>query len=384
MVENGKNIEGVGGNPTGRRQRLTAREDHLEVSARASGEDRTSTLPIYLRELGQVALLDVERESRLARELLEGREALVKIGRRIPASHLDRFASPDDDLGKEAIDVPIERLESFFERLDLYLQVGGTESLRALARRAASHRAQVARAREQMISANLRLVVHIAKRFARTSLAFTDLIQEGNLGLVRAVDKFDWRRGNRFSTYAYWWIKQAIDRAVADKSRMIRIPVHLDEKRKQVARAIRELRLELDRSPTGGEIAARIEMEVEKVQEILEIGREPQSLEGIAEDRDGYDLIQVLEDPSARPFESEESENHEIRDAVGAGLAVLPAREQEILRLRFGIGRDRPHTLEEIGGEIGLSRERVRQLEAVAFGRLRQAGVLDGLRRRAS
>ncbi len=370
---------------SGGKNRPSLREGHRPASAGSSThDDRSSTLPIYLRELGQVDLLERDDESRLSRELLEAREQLVKIGLRIPAVHRDRFASPDDDLSKDAIDIPIEAIEAFFERFDRYLQVGGTESLRVLARRAAPHRRQVARTREAMIAANLRLVVHIAKKFTKTGLAFTDLIQEGNLGLVRAVDKFDWRRGYRFSTYAYWWIKQAIDRAVADKSRMIRIPVHLDEKRKQIHRAIRELRLELDRSPSPGEIAARVEMPLEKVQEILEAGREPQSLEGMAEDRDGYDLIQVLEDPSARPFQDDAAEDHETRDTVGAGLAMLPDREQEILRLRFGIGRDRPHTLEEIGREIGLSRERVRQLEAVAFDRLRKAGVLDGLRRQAS
>jgi RNA polymerase primary sigma factor len=353
-------------------------------SGAGTRDDRSSTLPIYLRELGQVSLLDREDESRLSRELLEAREALIKIGRRIPVVHRDRFANLDDDLRKDAIDVSIERIESFFERFDRYLQVGGSETLLVLARRAAPHRIQMTRTREALIAANLRLVVHIAKKFTKTGLAFTDLIQEGNLGLVRAVDKFDWRRGYRFSTYAYWWIKQAIDRAVADKSRMIRIPVHLDEKRKQINRAIRELRLELDRGPTAGEIATRVEMTPEKVQEILEIGREPDSLEGLAEDGNGYDLIQVIQDRSAQPFQDEATENHETRDAVGAGLATLPAREHEILRLRFGIGRDRPHTLEEIGREIGLSRERVRQLEAVAIDRLRRAGALDGLRRQVT
>ena len=384
MLEDREYIE-TSNDKSGGETRSSLRDENRPSTTNVgTRDDRSSTLPIYLRELGQVALLERDEEARLSRELLEAREALVKIGRRIPAVHRDRFANPDDDLTKDAIDVSIERIESFFERFDRYLQVGGTESLRVLARRSAPHRLQVTRTREAMIAANLRLVVHIAKKFTKTGLAFTDLIQEGNLGLVRAVDKFDWRRGYRFSTYAYWWIKQAIDRAVADKSRMIRIPVHLDEKRKQINRAIRELRLEFDRSPTAGEIAARVEMPLEKVQEILEAGREPQSLEGLAEDRDGYDLIQVLEDPSARPFQEDPAEDHETRDTVGAGLAILPDREQEILRLRFGIGRDRPHTLEEIGREIGLSRERVRQLEAVAFDRLRKAGVLDSLRRQVS
>jgi len=342
-----------------------------------------STLPVYLREMGQVPLLGETEEVRHSRELLEARESLIRLARRVPALHRDRFAgaASEKELRKEAIDLPIEQLESFFEQLDQYLEVGGTASLRDLAGRARPLRQRMARSRDAMVTANLRLVVHIAKRFNRTGLAFTDLIQEGNLGLLKAVDKFDWRRGNRFSTYAYWWIKQAIDRAIADKSRMIRIPVHLNEKRKQFARAVRELRQILDRRPTTQEIAARLELPLEKVQEILEIGSEPQSLEQMAEDRDGYDRIDVIEDPASRLSPSDSAENLELQQAVEAGLATLPAREQEILRLRFGIGRDRAHTLEEIGREVSLSRERVRQLEAIAFDRLRRAGVLDGLRR---
>lgn len=352
--------------------------------ARKTGDDfYEASLPTYLREMGSVALLHETEESRLAREIFEHRGALVRLARRIPAVHLDRFADPALDLRKEATDLPLERLDEFYERFERYLAVGGTHDLRALAAKAAPHRRGLAQAREAMTTANLRLVVHIAKKFTSGSMPFSDLIQEGNLGLLKAVDKFDYRRGNRFSTYAYWWIKQAIDRALADRGRVIRIPVHLEEKRKQLLRATRELRNRLGRQPSAEEIAARLETSLDKVQEIMEIGREPLSLESMAEDDDGYDLIDTIADRSSIPGASEPAENLEMRAAVEAGLASLPAREAEILRLRFGIGRDRSHTLEEIGQHVQLSRERVRQLEAIALDRLRRAGSFESLLPRA-
>ena len=353
--------------------------------SRRPGEDfYESTLPAYLREMGSVALLAESDEVRLAREIFENRAALVRIARRIPAVHLDRFADPKVDLRGEAAELPLERLDEFFERFERYLAVGGSPALRELARRAAPFRRNLARAREAMTTANLRLVVHIAKKFTNAGMQFSDLIQEGNLGLLKAVDKFDHRRGNRFSTYAYWWIKQAIDRALADRGRVIRIPVHLEEKRKQFVRTVRELRNCLGRQPSIEEIAARLDMSAEKIQEILEIGREPLSLESMAEDEDGYDLIDILADRSTLPGVREPDENSAMRSAVEAGLAALPGREAEILRLRFGIGRDRSHTLEEIGQQVCLSRERVRQLEAIALERLRRGRAFEELSHRAT
>jgi RNA polymerase primary sigma factor len=374
---------------TGRQRLVSDRTTAGVHGERRHGRDSSpddgyaSTLPVYLKEMGQVSLLRESEEVDHSRTLLDAREVLVALARKIPEMHRDRFAAPDLDLRVEAIDISIEKLESFFEHLDRYLEVGGTKSLREIASRAKSERRKMVRAREAMITANLRLVVHIAKKFSNTGLAFTDLIQEGNLGLLRAVDKFDWRRGNRFSTYAYWWIKQAIDRGIADKARMVRIPVHLNEKRKQFARAVKELRQSLDRRPSAQEIADHLDISLERVQEILDIGKEPESLEQMAEEKDGYDLIEVIEDPSGRLQSNDLAHNDELREAVEIGLQVLPTREEEILRLRFGIGRDRAHTLEEIGREVDLSRERVRQLESIAFDRLRKAGVLSGLRRGA-
>jgi RNA polymerase primary sigma factor len=221
--------------------------------------------------------------------------------------------------------------------------------------------------------------VHIAKKYLNHGISFMDLIQEGNIGLMKAVEKFEYERGNKFSTYAYWWIKQAIERAIADKARIIRIPVHVNEKIKKIARVSRELGETLGRKPTPQEIAKKLRMPIVKVEEILGVVQEPQALEDLSADDDSPGLLRFVADPNAvSPLER--TVDRELREKIESTLRVLNPREEEIIRLRFGIGRDMPYTLEEIGRVMGLSRERVRQIEATALKKIQSAQECRDLR----
>ena len=294
-----------------------------------------------------------------------------------PEPEYDDLVS-EDDLTDEDLEITAENVDQFADdSVRLYLREIGKIPLLSneeevdLAYRIVKGEKK---AKDKMVEANMRLVVSIAKRYSGRGLDFLDLIQEGNTGLLRAVEKFDPDKGFKFSTYATWWIRQAITRAIADQARTIRIPVHMVETINKVLRATRKLTNELNREPTVEEIAKEMGMEPEKIDYVMKIKQDIASLDATV-GRDGDDEDSVLGDfieDEGRVSPEDAAAAQMLKEQIAEILSSLSEREQKVVKLRFGIGGGRPHTLEEVGAEFSVTRERIRQIEAKALSKLRK------------
>ncbi len=308
----------------GSAKKETVEIDPFDLSAIAADD----TISLYLKEMARVPLLTTEEETTLARGLEQGHEAEQRLRQLGYGADLDR----------------VDELKSI-------IRAGN-------------------RSRDHLIKANTRLVVSIAKKYMGQGVPFSDLIQEGNLGLMKAVEKFDYHRGYKFSTYATWWIRQAITRALADQGRTIRVPVHMSDRIRKLHQISRQLEQAWGRKPSPEELAVELEVEPSKVRWMLRVSRHPVSLERPVGEEEDSELGNFIEDEDA-PTPPDAAYHHLLQEKLEDVLSTLTPREARILRLRFGLQNGRSYTLEEVGKKFGLTRERIRQIEGQALRKLR-------------
>lgn len=308
-------------------------QDLIDDAGYQQALDTDDVVGLYLKEAGRVPLLTAEEEVALAKRM----EAAIWARKRLEEADEDSLLWSEEQALREVI------------------QDGEM-------------------AQEHLIRANARLVISVAKKYIGRGVPFLDLIQEGNIGLIRATNKFEYQRGHKFSTYATWWIRQAVSRAVADQGRTIRVPVHMGDQLNRMRRVQLQLLQELGRDPKLEELAAGMETTPDKVENLLEISRRPVSLETPIDDEGESTFGDFVEDVNS-PAPAEEVATHLLQEQIQHALDKLPPREAQILRLRYGLADGRVYTLEEVGQNIGVTRERVRQLEAQALNRLRQSSA---------
>ncbi len=321
-------------NPTD--EELEAEEEEEDTTPQIDEEDYLANIDtddmigLYLKEVGRIPLLTAEEEVDLAKRIEAGRAARAALA--------------------QGVDDPQERAE-----LRRLIEDGW-------------------RAREHLITANSRLVISVAKKYMGRGVPFLDLIQEGNIGLIRAIKKFDYRRGHKFSTYATWWIRQAVTRAIADQGRTIRVPVHMGDQINKLLRVQHRLTQQLGRNPNIEELAQALEVPPKKVEYMLKVARRPLSLEMPTDDEEDSVLGDFIEDKDS-PAPDDAATRNLLREHLEAILNVLPPREVRILQLRYGLLDGQAYTLEEVGRKMGVTRERVRQIEAQALSRLRHPNI---------
>ena len=330
--------------------------DMFESALSAEGVAIDDPVKVYLKEIGRVPLLTPDEEIKLALAIQEGNKAVE--------TKKEKFAPVLEVEQNKKLSIR-DRNEAMNAVLDTY-SAAQREELKTLDKLIS----QGDRAKQRLSEANLRLVVSIAKRYVGRGMQFLDLIQEGNLGLIKAVEKFDHTKGFKFSTYATWWIRQAITRAIADQARTIRIPVHMVETINKVKKVSSQLLHQNGHEPTADEISEALDMPVEKVREIMRVAQEPVSLETpIGEEEDSH-LGDFIPDEDA-PVPAEAASHTLLKEQLASVLGSLTPREEKVLRLRFGLDDGRPRTLEEVGKEFNVTRERIRQIEAKALRKLR-------------
>ena len=369
-------------------EQLESAED-MEKMLAQEGLSIDDPVRMYLKEIGKVPLLDIEKEMTLAKAMFEGVQAAEVLGLQRVSALDDKYDEKDDydsdDLSDDnenassenTAEVRIETPEDAEKYADMLLAADAEEKEEKAVELSPEEEARLNKlvevgenAKKALVEANLRLVVSIAKRHSGKGLSFLDLIQEGNLGLLKAVEKFDYRKGYKFSTYATWWIRQAITRAIADQARTIRIPVHMVETIHKVARVSRRLLQELGHEPSVDEIAKAMNISPERVREITKIALDPVSLEmPIGEEEDSHLGDFIPDDDSPSP--SDAVSHTMLREQLFEVLHTLTPREEQVLKLRFGLEDGRMRTLEEVGSVFNITRERIRQIEAKALRKLR-------------